>query len=238
MFHVEHLCVVAAPLAEEGDGVGFAGLDLHLVVIDGVLMEAGRGACLEASESDASLLELEAELLLTFLAESARGGGVMADHDTSAQEGPGGENDLVCFDESAFCAKNAANYRICDLDAGDAVFDAGQIGGVSEDSGHPGGVGGFVALGAVGLDGGTFASVQDAELESGAIGVEGHLSAEGVEFEDHVRFGDAPDGGIAGHSGGGIDGEGDEGGTDAHAGGGEGCFAAGVAGTDDEDVKM
>jgi hypothetical protein len=87
-----------------------------------------------------------------------------------------------------------------DFDGLDLVLDQRQIGLGLQDGEHARGIGGFVALGAVGADGGAFAAVEDAELDAGAIGVEGHFAAEGIEFEDHVGFGDAADGGIAGHA--------------------------------------
>jgi hypothetical protein len=118
------------------------------------------------------------------------------------------------------------------LDSRDLVPDQGQVVLGLQDGVHAGGIGRLVALRTVGADGGTLAGIENPELDAGAIGIERHLAAEGIELKDHVGFGQAADGRIAGHPGGGEGIHGDQSGADAHAGGGQRRLATGMAGTD------
>ena len=96
----------------------------------------------------------------------------------------------------------------------------------------------LVALGARGPDGGAAGGVEQAELDADGVGDFAHDAAEGVDFADQMAFGDAADGGIAGHLRDQVDIERVEGGLQAHAGGGHGGFASGVAGADDHHVEL
>ena len=66
---------------------------------------------------------------------------------------------------------------------------------------HAGAVEGLVALGAGRPDGGASGGVEEAELDAAAVGDFSHDAAEGVDFADEMAFGDAADGGVAGHLG-------------------------------------
>ena len=96
----------------------------------------------------------------------------------------------------------------------------------------------FVALGAGGPDGGATRSIQEAELDADGVGDFAHDAAEGINFANQVALGDASDGGVAGHLRDEIDVEGVEGGPESHAGAGNGGFASGVPGADDDYVEM
>ncbi len=75
--------------------------------------------------------------------------------------------------------------------------------------------------------------VQQAELDADGVGDFAHDAAERVNLADEVAFGDASDGGVAGHLRDEVDVEGVEGGLEAHASAGDGGFAASVSGADD-----
>ena len=92
----------------------------------------------------------------------------------------------------------------------------------------------LVALGAGRPDGGAAGGVEQAELDADGVGDFAHDAAEGVDFADEMALGDAADGGIAGHLRDEVEVEREEGGAQAHARGGDGGFAAGVSGADDE----
>jgi len=66
-----------------------------------------------------------------------------------------------------------------------------------ENSLHSIGIGRFVTLYAISLNSRPFASVQNAELDSRAIGIEGHFAPKGIKFKNHMRFGHTADGRIA-----------------------------------------
>lgn len=70
------------------------------------------------------------------------------------------------------------------------------------------------------------------------VGYLAHDATQGVDFADQMAFGDAADGGVAGHLRDEIDVECIESGLEAHAGGGHGRFASGVAGADNYHVEM
>ena len=69
-----------------------------------------------------------------------------------------------------------------------------------------------------------------------AVGDFAHDAAEGVDLADQVAFGDAADGGVAGHLRNQVQVHGDHGGPQPNAGAGAGGFAPGVARADDNDV--
>jgi hypothetical protein len=75
-------------------------------------------------------------------------------------------------------------------------------------------------------------------LDSYGVGDFAHDAAERVDFPDEMAFGDAADGGVAGHLRDEIDVQSEEGGLQAHAGGGHGGFASGVSGADYYYVEM
>jgi len=113
-----------------------------------------------------------------------------------------------------------------------------QIGLRFQDFAHFQAVGLFIALGAGGPNGGAARCVQQAELDSDGVGDFAHDAAEGVDFADQMAFGDASDGRVAGHLRDEINVQSVERGLEAHAGAGNGGFASGVSGADDDHVEM
>src|SRR5207302_2269247 len=61
-----------------------------------------------------------------------------------------------------------------------------------------------IALRARSLHGWTFGTIEQLELNAGAVGRLPHQSAERVDFFDEVAFGETADGGIARHSSDGL----------------------------------
>ena len=96
---------------------------------------------------------------------------------------------------------------------------------------------GAVGLHAEGVNGGTLAEIKHPALEGNGVGHAAHCAAEGVDFKDEMTLGGAADGGVAGHIGNCVEGEGKEGGACAETGGGEGGFDAGVTAADDGDLE-
>jgi len=84
----------------------------------------------------------------------------------------------------------------------------------------------------------TLAGVEAAELDAGGVYVSGHLSAQGIDFLDQVALGQTADGRVAAHGSDGIGVAKENSGAAAHAGRGQGRFAAGMAGADDDDVVL
>jgi hypothetical protein len=116
------------------------------------------------------------------------------------------------------------------------ALDPGEVGLGGDALLHAGGVGGLIALDAGGLHGGSTTAVEDAEMDAGGVGVERHLTAQGVELADKVRLGEGADGGVAGHGGDIGEAVGHQQGLAAEARGGQRRLAAGVTATDHDDV--
>ena len=235
LFHVEHPGGGPAAPAEKRRRL-FAGLDQHLIVVDAVLVQPRRRAGLEAFHPEAQILQLEAQAVFGRLVEASAADDGLADVDFAAQEGSGGQHDGFGGQKARFLAKNARNPVVFDLHGLDLVGDEGQVVLGLQDGVHAGGIGRLVALDPVSADGGAFAAIEHPELDSGAVGVQRHLAAEGVEFEDHVRFGDAADGRIAGHPRRGQRIHRDQGRADAQPRRGQRRLAAGMSGADHHDV--
>ena len=96
LFHVEHRKIPPAFPAEKRRRLR-AGLDGHPVIIKTVFVQPRWRAGLEALHAEAQIPELEAELLLGRLAETAGLDAVLADVDAAAEEGSGGQNDGFCL---------------------------------------------------------------------------------------------------------------------------------------------
>ena len=96
----------------------------------------------------------------------------------------------------------------------------------------------LVALRAGRPDGRAARSVEQAELDADGVGDFAHDAAEGVDFAHKMALGDAADGRIAGHLRDEIEVQREEGGAQAHARGGDGGFAAGMSGSDDDDIVL
>ena len=96
----------------------------------------------------------------------------------------------------------------------------------------------LVALRARRPHGGAARSVEQAELDADGVGDFAHDAAEGIDFAHKMALGDAADGRIAGHLRDEIEVQCEEGGAQAHARGSHGGFAAGMSGSDDDDIIL
>ena len=94
----------------------------------------------------------------------------------------------------------------------------------------------LVVLGAGGVNRRALFGVQGAVLNGGPVGDPGHLPAQGVDLLDQLALGHAADGRAAGHGRQLVQIDGQQQHRAPHAGGGQGRFAAGVAGADDDDI--
>ena len=233
----------ACTTGEEGDGVGFTGLLGNGGPVDGVIPEARRGTGLESAplkgggESAEGLGERDGGASVTAAITT-----VVADPDASTEGGSGGDNDGFGEELASVGEDNAAGEGVrwgrggVEEEVCDETFEEGEGGEGGGDLSEAAGVGRLVALDPDGADGGSARGVEGAILEAGEVGIEAHFAAEGVEFNDEVGLGESADGGVAGHQAEGVALGGDEEGVAAHPGGGEGGFASGMAGTNDEDI--
>ena len=79
---------------------------------------------------------------------------------------------------------------------------------------------------------GPLAPVEHPALEEGRIGSLAHLAAQGIDFPHQMSLGGTADGGIAGHIGHSVQGEGKQHGTAPQTGSGKGSFHTGMTGAD------
>src|SRR5581483_5528719 len=96
----------------------------------------------------------------------------------------------------------------------------------------------LVALGAGGPDSWAARSVQQAKLDADGIGNLAHDSAERIDFAYEMPFRDSAHGGIAGHLRDQIDVQSVERRLQAHARASDSGLAAGMTGSDDNDVEL
>src|SRR6185437_8237632 len=86
--------------------------------------------------------------------------------------------------------------------------------------------------------GGAARGVEEAKLDPDGVRYFAHDAAESVDFANKMAFGDASDGGVAGHLGDEIEVEREQRGAQAHAGRSHGGFAAGVSSPHDDYVVL
>jgi hypothetical protein len=123
-----------------------------------------------------------------------------------------------------------------------------EILGLGLDQGKPWGVGNglldggrikpAVGLGARPAHRGTFAAVEDSELNAPEVGGPGHQTIKSVDFADQMAFAKAPNGRIARHRPDGRNSMGDERRFGPHARGRGGGLAPGMPSSHDNDVVL
>jgi len=182
--------------------------------------------------------ELVSERIGGRLPVSPAGRLLVTDMDGSAQEGPGGEDDAPGGHFAGPRQRGARDAVAAEEERENLVLEDRESGRGLQDGPHPVGVDVFVALGAIGADGGAASCVENAELEPGEVGVAGHLAAEGVDLEDEVRLGDSADRGIARHSRDLVEPKRRKERPRAEPRGGKRRFAPGVPAPHDEDVEI
>lgn len=233
------LAEVSEIRGKEGEGEGriVAGLFFEDIEADGLAIEARRGSGFEADQGQAEACEVEGKGVARGFIDATAGGALKSGVEESAQEGSGGDDDSFGEDDGRIGQEDASDLGVAEVKSGDLGGDHGEVGGVSEDVRHPGGVGEHIGLSAAGLDSGTLAGIEAPELDPGGVGSEGHLAAKSVDLADDLAFADAADSGVARHPSGAFGLGGDDSGLAAHTGGSEGGFAARVPSTDDENIK-
>src|SRR5205807_2935047 len=107
-----------------------------------------------------------------------------------------------------------------------------------QDLSHLQPIGLFVALRARRPDSRSAGSIEQAELDADRVGDLAHDAAKRVHFTDEMSFGDASDGGIAGHLRNQINVQRVERGLQSHAPAGYSSLAAGMSSTDHDDVEL
>jgi hypothetical protein len=131
---------------------------------------------------------------------------------------------------------NAASLPAPDDNLGNNALEYRQARDPLETAFHGQPVPGLVALGPGRLDGSSAAAVEEAELNACLVGQFTHHAPQGVYLADEMAFGQAADGGIAGHLGNRFQMDGHQAGLEPHATHGSGSLAPGVACADHDDI--
>ena len=162
---------------------------------------------------------------------------LLADVDKPTEEGAVGEDHRVAAKAHASGADDASGAVALDDKIGDRVLEYLQAWAVLQCRADCLSVKVTVGLGAGGAHCGAVAGVEHAELNSCQIGGFRHDAAEGVDLFYQMAFADAADGGVARHLANGLHALGDEQGLGANARRCQRRFGAGVAATDNDDLK-
>ena len=160
------------------------------------------------------------------------------DMDEALEERAGREDDGRRFEDLAYLRLDAAHGTVLDDQPLDARLPHLQVGGALEHALAARAIGGLVGLRTAGANSRPFARVQKSKLDSGLVGRQAHLAAEGVDLADQVALADAADGRVAGHLADVIEVEREHQRARAHPGRGERGFDSGMAGADDDDVVV
>src|SRR5579864_1602230 len=111
----------------------------------------------------------------------------------------GGENYASRFEDLTDLRFDAANFPRLDDQALDARLANRQVGRRLEHTFHPRAIRGLVGLRAMGADGGTFAGIEQAELNPGFVNRDAHLAAQRVHLAYEMALADSADRGITRH---------------------------------------
>ena len=214
-------------------------------VIDAVGGQSRRRAGLEATQFQAGVSQVVGQRGGGRFAATTAGRHRIAHDDPALQERSGGDDGGVGANLLAGAGADAAHapggrpvqrFRFPD-EAVHMGLEERQVLLRLEQAAHEHAVGMLVALGAQGADGRSFAGVQLADLDLGAVGVAAHFAAERVDLTYEVALGGAADRWVAGHLGDGVEVGAQERRAPTHARRGQGRLAAGVAGADDQDIE-
>ena len=199
-------------------------------------MYAGGGAGLETAKGDASLAERVGK---KFGRQNGVGAAFIADGadvDAAVQISPAGDDDSLGAVLGAEACAHTADTSILKEDSGDLVLLDTETLTLFECLFHTDVIPYSVGLNAEAVDGGALAAVQDTALQKSSIGGLAHFAAQSIYLADEVTFSGAADRGVTGHIGNAVEAYGEDRCFHTEAGGGEGGLAAGVTGTDDNDV--
>ena len=221
---------------ERGDDL-VAGLRLHLVKVDGALLDARRRAGLEPTQRDAQPAQRARQLHggeQTLRAALPAG---LADDDAAVHVHAGADDGGLAGDLRAGGCANAGDCAALSEDLAALALAHLEIWLAKERALHPLLIGALVRLRAQGVDGRALARVEHAGLDERVVDGAAHLAAQRVDFTHQMAFARAADGGIAGHERDRVEIEREQQRMQAHARARQRRFAARVTGADDDDIK-
>src|SRR5579871_368666 len=209
-----------------------ARLHLERGVIDGAAVQARTGSGLEPPDAEAELRQVLAQSHRRKVARAARRVILQPDVDEALEKGAGGEDHTLGLEGLTDLRFDAAHAPVLDQQPLDARLADGQIGRDLEHPLHARAIGCLVGLRAARPYGRTFARIEEAELDSGLVDRQRHLTAELVDLAHQVALADAADCRIARHLADMVEVEREHQRGHAHARRCERSLDTGMAGTD------
>ncbi len=198
----------ARQLARVLGGIAEEGKDRHRVVrmllfhhreIDGLAVEAGRRAGLEAALRQVQLFQPGGQRIRGRIAHAAAGVVFQPDVDLAVEEGAGREHDSTGHEADAELRDSSDNALAFDDQVVAGFGEDGQIGLIFQSTADGLLVQNAVGLGAGGADGGAFRCVEDAELDAGFVGRRCHGAAQRIDLANQMALADTADRRIAAH---------------------------------------
>ena len=150
----------------------------------------------EVPPAEAPAAEVAAEVPA---AEAPAAEMVQTDVEQAAQKGARGQQGRAAGNGFSERRDHAGDAAVPDVKGGHGLLAHEKIGAGEDVVLYDFQVFDAVDLGSAGTHGGSFARVQDAELDAGPVRPLAHHSAQGVDFLDHVSLGQTANGWIAGH---------------------------------------
>ena len=205
--------------------------------INGSSVEPARGSCFEAAHFEAEIAQV--------IAEGRRGvahsspGLVLKPHvKESPHECASGDDDCIGKDSKSQVGLNAGRSIAASQDGCDIALEEVDIGLLFQFELGPVLIGFLVTLSPGCADAGALVGVQHAKLDRRRIGVDGHEATQGIDFTNHMAFGEATDRRVARHLSNGVEVLGEHQGLAAETRRSHGRFDAGMPGSDNKDIVM
>src|SRR5579883_181746 len=228
-------------VSREVERRGAAWLRNGFAEINSARVNARRRAGLESSGLQAKLLQRAGNDQRRTLASPPAGLGFLANDEPPIHKGSSGQHDGLCAVFPALGGDDAAHYGAAirsgfTEEAGDGCLLQIKPGLGFEGKLHCQTIGLLVALRPQCLYGWSFAGVEHANLDEGAVGIARRFATQGVDLAQEMPLGRSSHRGITGHERNTIEVHGDEQGRAAHARRRQRGFAASVPGANDDYV--
>ena len=154
------------------------------------------------------------------------------------EKSAGRQNYCLCLKAYAHLRDGTDDAVTCQNQVVHRLLEQPQAGLIFQPPPHRGPVQHAVGLSPRGSHRRPFARIQDAELNAGLVGSQGHGAAERIDLLDEVALADAADRRVATHLPQRLDVVGQQQGAATHARCGECGFRAGMAAADDDDIEV
>jgi len=223
---------------KHGHGIEIARLFLHHGKVDAAAIDARRRARFQAALRQFQLFQAGRQGDGGRVAGAAGRVIVQAHVDLAVEESPRRQHHGARQELQADLRHRADDTVAFDDQIIDGLLEQPQVRLVFQARTDGGLVQNTVGLGARGAHCRAFRGIQDAELDAGLVGGDGHRAAHGIDFLDQVALADAADGRIARHLAQCLDIMREQKRLLPHAGGSEGRLGTGVTTTDNDDVEF